>query len=134
MNTSNLRSLKKSPLSWKIWLGLWVLPLLTTVPFTYPLDPFTSIVMLIFTGTIVYTMIFKPQWTKGWMLFVTILDLSAYVFGIGVEQMTSVDFGNALKEIIFLLYLYFSNNAIAYQQRFGQKKENYSLDEDFKSD
>ena len=134
MNTSNLRSLKESPLSWKIWLGLWVLPLLTTVPFTYLLDPFMSIGMLIFTGAIVYTMIFKPQWTKGWMLFVTILDLSSYVFVIGVEQMTSFDFGNALKEIIFLLYLYFSNNAIAYQQRFGQKKENYSLDEDFKND
>ena len=134
MNTSNLRSLKESPLSWKIWLGLWVLPLLTTVPFTYLLDSFTSIVMLIFTGAIVYTMIFKPQWTKGWMLFVTILDLSSYVFVIGVEQMTSFDFGNALKEIIFLLYLYFSNNAIAYQQRFGQKEENYSLDEDFKND
>ena len=134
MNTSNLRSLKESPLSWKIWLGLWVLPLLTTVPFTYLLDPFMSIVMLIFTGAIVYTMIFKPQWTKGWMLFVTILDLSSYVLVIGLEQMTSFEFGNALKEIIFLLYLYFSNNAIAYQQRFGQKKENYSLDEDFKND
>ena len=97
MNTSNLRSLKESPLSWKIWLGLWVFPLLTAVPFTYLLDPFTSIVMLIFIGTIVYTMIFKPQWTKGWMLFVTILDLSSYVFVIGVEQMTSFDFESEFK-------------------------------------
>ena len=48
--------------------------------------------------------------------------------------MTSSDFGSALKEIIFLLYLYFSTNAIAYQQGFKQKKENDSHDADFKSD
>ena len=68
------------------------------------------------------------------MLFVVILDLSSYVFVIGIGQMTSSDFGNALKEIIFLLYLYFSTNAIAYQQGFKQKKENDSHDADFKSD
>ena len=134
MNTSNLRSLKESPLSWKIWLGLWILPLLVTVPFTYLLDPVIAISMAVFTGGIVYTMIFKPQWTLGWMLFVAILDLSAYFFVIGVGQMTSTDFGNALKEVIFLLYLYFSTNAIAYQQRFKQEKENDSHDADFKSD
>ena len=134
MNTSNLRSLKESPLSWKIWLGLWVLPLLITVPVTYLLDPFMAIFMAVFTGGVVYTMIFKPQWTLGWMLFVAILDLSSYVFVIGIGQMTSSDFGNALKEIIFLLYLYFSTNAIAYQQGFKQKKENDSHDADFKSD
>jgi len=134
MNTSNLRSLKESPLSWKIWLGLWILPLLITVPFTYLLDPVIAISMAGFSGGIVYTMIFKPQWTLGWMLFVGILDLSAYFFVIGIGQMTSTDFGNALKEVIFLLYLYFSTNAIAYQQRFKQEKENDSHDADFKSD
>ena len=134
MNTSNLRSLKESPLSWKIWLGLWILPLLITVPFTYLLDPVIAISMAGFSGGIVYTMIFKPQWTLGWMLFVVILDLSSYVFVIGIGQMTSTDFGNALKEVIFLLYLYFSTNAIAYQQRFKQEKENDSHDADFKSD
>ena len=42
---------------------------------------------------------------------------------IGIEQMTRSDVGTALKEIIFLLYLYFSTNAIAYQQGFKQKNE-----------
>ena len=78
MNTSNLRSLKESPLSWKIWLALWVLPLLITVPVTYLLDPLMAIFMAVFTGGVVYTMIFKPQWTLGWMLFVAILDFSSY--------------------------------------------------------
>ena len=79
--------------------------------------------MVFFTGGIVYTMIFKPLWTKGWMLFVAILDLSSFFFVIGIEQMTRSDVGTALKEIIFLLYLYFSTNAIAYQQGFKQKNE-----------
>lgn len=123
MNTSNLSSLKESPLSWKIWLGLWVLPLVITVPVIYPNDPTLAIIMVFFTGGIVYTMIFKPLWTKGWMLFVAILDLSSFFFVIGIEQMTRSDVGTALKEIIFLLYLYFSTNAIAYQQGFKQKNE-----------
>ena len=134
MNTSGLRSLKESPLSWKIWLGLWVLPLFISIPIIYLLDPFTAIFSASFTVIIVYTMIFKPQWTKGWMLFVTILDVVSYFFIIGVEQMTSSDFGNVFKEIIFLLYLFLSSNAIAYQQRFGQKKEDYPPDADFKND
>ena len=117
MDTSNLRSLKESPISWKIWLGLWILPLLITVPITYTLDPFTAIFLGAFTAGIVYTMIFKPQWTKRLMLFIVILELLSYV--VFIEEMTTYDFGNLLKEIIFLLYLYFSTNAISYQKRFS---------------
>jgi len=134
MPTSSLRLLKESPLSWKIWLALWILPLLIAIPFTYLVDPFMAIVMGLFTGGIVYTMIFKPEWTKGWTLFVVVLDLFSYVFVIGLEQMTSTDFGTALKEIIFLLYIYYSTNAVAYQERFKRKKKNDFLDEDFESD
>ena len=134
MSTSNLHLFKESPLSWKIWLGFWILPLLITVPFTYLVDPVMAIVMGVLTGGIVYTMIFKPEWTKRWTLIVVILDLFSFVFVIGLEQMTSSVYGAVLKEIIFLLYLYYSTNSVAYQERFKQKKKNDFLDADFKSD
>ena len=55
----------------------------------------------------------------------------SYVFVIGIGEMESVDFGTALKEILFLLYILFSTNALAYQGRFKQKKEEDDSDADF---
>ena len=116
----NLSLLKESPLSWKIWLGLWILPILVTVPITYLVDPFMAAVLAIVTGGIVYTMIFKPDWTRNWTIVVVSLDMFSYVFVIVIGEMESVDFGTALKEILFLLYILFSTNALAYQGRFKQ--------------
>ena len=127
----NLSLLKESPLSWKIWLGFWILPILVTVPITYLVDPFMAAVLAIVTGGIVYTMIFKPDWTRNWTIVVVSLDMFSYVFVIGIGEMESVDFGTALKEILFLLYILFSTKALAYQGRFKQKKEDDDSDADF---
>ena len=127
----NLSLLKESPLSWKIWLGFWILPILVTVPITYLVDPIMAAFLAIFTGGIVYTMIVKPDWTRNWTIVVDSLDMLGYVFVIGIGEMESVDFGTALKEILFLLYILFSTNALAYQGRFKQKKEDDDSDADF---
>jgi len=127
-SSSNLRLLKESPLSWKIWLGLWILPLLITVPITYLVDPVMAIFIAVFTGGIAYTMIFKPDWTRNWTIFVVSLDVLSFLFVIGAEEMVRADYISALKEIIFLLYLLSSTNALAYQERFKQKKENQNPD------
>ena len=132
MSSSSLSSFKESPLSWKIWFVLWVLPIFFILFAFFSTGQalnFAAMFPLVITGFLAYSMIFKPQWTRGFFIFIAILDFASWIFVIGIEQMTSYDVGNAFKEILFLLYLYFSSNALAYQDKFRHKNEKDSSDD-----
>lgn len=107
----------KTPVSWYIWLVLWVLPLIVAF-WQYSDNPASAIGTWVGSGVLVILMIFKPKWVLPWFCLILIFDLIGYGFlfsqqGANVGQLI----GSLLKELIFLAYLLISDNAKRKQGR-----------------
>ena len=111
---------KKTPVSWYIWLVIWIIPLIATFV-TFDADPWGASVAIIGTGGLVILMLVKPKWVLPWFCVVFILDLlgmATIYTEEGTISMGSGYIGTLIKELIFLGYLLLSNNAKKHQGRF----------------
>lgn len=108
---------QKAPISWYIWLALWILAMLTTIG-TYQADPATALATLLGIGGLIILMIVKTKWVLPWFCVILIFDLA--VFDILLNEVGTnllVLIAGLLKEFIFLGYLIFSDNAQSHQGR-----------------
>ncbi len=105
----------KTPVSWYIWLALWILPLVIAFGI-YETDPWAAGGTWIGSGVLVALMLLKPKWVLPWFCVILIFDLIGYgaLFTQEGEDIAKL-VGALLKELVFLGYLLFSKNAKRYQ-------------------
>jgi len=112
---------QKAPISWYIWLALWILAMLTTIG-TYQTEPATMMATWVVTGGLIILMIAKTKWVLPWFCVMLIFDLA--VFDMLMNEVGTnlpVLITGLLKELIFLAYLIVSDNAQSYQGYQGNK-------------
>lgn len=106
---------QKAPISWYIWLTLWVLAMLTTID-TYQTETAITLATWVGIGGLIVLMIVKTKWVLPWFCIMLIFDMA--VFDLLMNEVGTnlpLLLVGLLKELIFLAYLIISDKAQRYQ-------------------
>ncbi len=110
--------IRKTPISWHIWIALWVLPMFIMFG-VYQNNPITAISVWIMTGTLILLMLFKTKWVLPWFCIILMFDLVGYGAMIAEDNADIVQiFAVIIKELSFLGYIIFSKNAKVHQGKY----------------
>jgi len=112
---------QKTPISWYIWLALWLLPMLATMGI-HQIEPAVTFVTLVGTSCLIILMIVKTKWVLPWFCVMLIFDLAAFDLLMNeVGTNLPLLLAGLVKELVFLAYLIISENAQSYQGYQGHK-------------
>jgi len=112
---------QKTPISWYIWLTLWVLAMLTTLG-TYQTETVITLATWVGVGGLIILMITKTKWVLPWFCVMLIFDLTVFDLLMN-EAGTNLPLllAGLVKELVFLGYLIMSDKAQSYQGYQGHK-------------